>query len=209
MVSTKPWSDYKESDYTLEQWHNACIIHQHQGPPTSKSQCKLPIKTPGGAINKNGVHAAAAVLAGARGGVDATPHEKVDAASFLVRIYKQMNEKPPDSIVNVLGHSFLEHHGVKGQKWGIRNKRDKNSKGRSGLTTFNKNPARLSDAELSRRIKRMELEKKYKDLNAPIKSSGKKYAHDLLQNSGKTVVGAVLGGATAFFLQRELKRRFG
>jgi hypothetical protein len=65
-VSEKPWSDYTKADYSIEQWHAACLIHLHQGPPTSKDQCKVPVRTPNGALNRNGVHAAAAALAGPR-----------------------------------------------------------------------------------------------------------------------------------------------
>lgn len=60
---------------------------------------------------------------------------------------------------------FLSHHGVKGQKWGVRNKRGRG--GRKPATPTNKRfeERRLSDAELNKRIKRMELEKRYNDLN--------------------------------------------
>lgn len=61
-VSDKPWGQIKESDYDLEQWHRACLIHLHDGPPTAKSQCKLPVREPDGTLNRNGVHAAAAAL---------------------------------------------------------------------------------------------------------------------------------------------------
>lgn len=121
MVSEKPWSDYKESDYSTDQWHKACLIHQHDGPPTSKAQCKLPVKTPDGTLNRNGVHAAAAALAGARGGVGASDDEKAAAGKALVRYYRELGEDAPASL---LEHSalpdVLEHHGVKGQKWGVR-----------------------------------------------------------------------------------------
>ena len=29
-ISEKPWGDYTEADYTIEQWHRACLIHQHE-----------------------------------------------------------------------------------------------------------------------------------------------------------------------------------
>lgn len=102
---------------------------------------------------------------------------------------------------------FIEHYGKKGMHWGIRNKRPPS--GSSGKTSFHKAPTRLSDAELSKRIKRMELEKKYNDLKAPQKSKGMEYVHGLLQNTGKTVVGAAVGGTTTFLLQRALKKKFG
>jgi hypothetical protein len=123
-ISEKPWSDYTEADYTIEQWHAACLIHLHDGPPTSKSQCKLPVKTPNGALSRNGVHAAAAALAGARSPLKAPPEQKAKAASALRRYYSQLDETPPDSLKQsaMLIKNILEHHGVKGQKWGVRRK---------------------------------------------------------------------------------------
>lgn len=122
-ISERPWSDYTEADYTLAQWHNACLIHQHSGPPTSKSQCKLPVKTPNGALNRNGVHAAAAALAGARSELKATPEEKAKARIALRRYYSQLDETPPDSLaqsgINDV-ERILQHHGVLGMKWGHR-----------------------------------------------------------------------------------------
>lgn len=106
----------------------------------------------------------------------------------------------------IAGKDFLEHYGVKGMKWGVR--RARRSSSSSGKTTYQKEPKRLSDAELSRRIKRLELEKKYNELNSPPPSEGKKYVKSLLENSGKTAAGAVVGGVTTFVVQRELKRRF-
>lgn len=98
-ISEAAWSDYKKSDYTLEQWHAACVIHVHDGTPTSKSECKLPVKTPDGALNRNGVRAAAAALAGARGGLKGvSDDQKKKAGSALKRYYAQLDETPPDSL---------------------------------------------------------------------------------------------------------------
>lgn len=102
-ISNKPWGSFKESDYTLEQWHRACLIHLHDGTPTAKSQCKLPVREPDGTLNRNGVHAAAAALAGARGGIKAPLNDKRKAARKLISLYRTLEEEPPDSIKKLAG----------------------------------------------------------------------------------------------------------
>jgi phage head maturation protease len=97
-VSDRPWSDLTAADYTPEQWHRACLIHLHDGEPTSKDQCKLPVREPDGTVNRNGVHAAASVLAGGRGGVDAPESAIVSAKTAVRRLYEEMDEEPPESI---------------------------------------------------------------------------------------------------------------
>lgn len=213
-LSEIPWGSYTKADYSIEQWHNACLIHQHDGPPTSKEQCKLPVKTPNGATNRNGVYAAAAALAGARGGVNASSDEKSSAAKALVRMYKMMDAEPPPSLMT---HSndeeSLEHYGTKGMRWGVRKSssrsegsgvaklrariKDKTndpdfrrkfieSSGKTRRRTLYRRSAKsLSSEELKRRIERMELERKYNDLNAGKISQGKKKTDGLLAKSGK------------------------
>lgn len=97
-ISNKPWSNFTAADYTLEAWHRACLVHEHDGPPTAKSQCKLPVREPDGTLNRNAVHAAAAVLAGARGGVKTSAENKRRAARALVRLYRELDETPPETI---------------------------------------------------------------------------------------------------------------
>jgi hypothetical protein len=208
-LSEQPWSNYTAADYSIEQWHNSCLIHQHEGPPTSKSQCKLPVKTPGGALNKNGVHAAAAALAGARGGVHASTEEKAKAARALRGYYGQMNEKPPPSLMkhaNVL--DFIDHHGVKGQKWGVRRNRKGAARG-TARTVYSKSPKNLTNAELERRIKRMDTEKKYNDLNKRDISKGHQLATEILTNSGRTIATTALAGAGLFVIKAAIKKKFG
>jgi hypothetical protein len=110
-ISETPWSNYTKADYTLEQWHAACLIHTHDGEATTKSECKLPVKTPDGILNRNGVHAAAAALAGARGGLKGvSADQRKKAGNALKRYYAQLDEDPPESLsqgekfVNTLLH---------------------------------------------------------------------------------------------------------
>lgn len=104
-------------------------------------------------------------------------------------------------------NEYLQHHGVKGMRWGVKKSSSRRS---GGKTTYQKKPDRLSDAELSRRIKRMELEKKYSELNAPSKSSGKKFAQGLIQNQGNrlaaTATTAVIGFAVKAAMKQSRKK---
>lgn len=130
-ISEAAWSDFKKSDYTPEQWHRACLIHTHDGEPTSKSECKLPVKTPDGTLNRNAVHAAAAALAGARGGLKGVSEDqKKSAASALKRYYSELDEDPPESLTQGEDFvtNFLAHYGVKGMRWGVRKKDDTGAK---------------------------------------------------------------------------------
>ena len=90
-VSDKPWSDFTQSDYTPDQWKQACCMHLGDACPPM-SDHKLPIKEPGGALNRNGVHAAAARF----NQVDGPPEAKAAAKSKLRGAYSQIGEEPPD-----------------------------------------------------------------------------------------------------------------
>jgi hypothetical protein len=210
-LSERPWSDYTVSDYSTQQWHNACLIHQHTGPVTAKEQCKLPVKTPNGVVSRNAVHAAAAALAGARGGVHASSEEKASAAKVLIRYYHRMGEDPPPSL---LKHStiedFIEHYGTKGMRWGVRRAATKAVKGPGKKTTYEKPAKKLSNEELQKRIKRLELEKKYDELNkkeATTVSNGGKFASTILSKSGANVATTLVTGAGLLLVGQLLKKK--
>jgi hypothetical protein len=79
------------------------ILHAVKNQVFTTAQCKLPVREPDGTLNKNGVHAAAAALAGARGGVDAPLTEKRKAARKLLALYRKLEEEPPASIQKLAG----------------------------------------------------------------------------------------------------------
>jgi hypothetical protein len=98
-VSDKPWSDFTEADYSIEQWRKACLI----GPDTaseSKADYKLPVREPSGTLNRNGVHAAASRINQVSG---VSTEQKQAAAKKLVALYKQLDEDPPDSLSKLAG----------------------------------------------------------------------------------------------------------
>lgn len=73
---------------------------------------------------------------------------------------------------------LLAHHGVKGQKWGVRNPRDKKS------TTSAPAAHTLSDEHLKEAIARMNLEKQYKSL---IGNKEHKAGAEFAKGLGKTL----------------------
>lgn len=99
-ISDRPWGSISESDYQdADQFCAACLIDLNPpGKEKTKALCKLPVREPDGTINRNAVHAAAAALAGARGGVQAPPDQKRKAARTLMRLYRLLDEEPPESL---------------------------------------------------------------------------------------------------------------
>jgi hypothetical protein len=105
-ISDRPWSEISDSDYAdAKDLCAASLIDLNRaGEEKKKELCKLPVREPrkmGGALNRNAVHAAAVVLAGGRGGVDAPADEKRKAARKLVRLYRELDEDAPDSITKL------------------------------------------------------------------------------------------------------------
>ncbi len=104
-ISNKPWGSVSESDYRdAAAFCKAALIDLNEpGGEKIKSRCKLPVYEPGGALNRGAVHAAAAVLAGARGGVSAPAEEKRKAARKLLRLYNELDEEAPESLRRLAG----------------------------------------------------------------------------------------------------------
>lgn len=92
----------------------------------------------------------------------------------------------------------LEHHGIKGQRWGVRRSKSERSSSRTSLD-FRKaqelrkrNPSTLSNKQLKTLNERLQLERTHKNLNPGIIHSGKARVEFIL--------GTVSVGATAFRL---------
>lgn len=99
MISDRPWSDFSESDYTPEQFCRAALIDLNPaGAEKVKANCKLPVLEPSGALNRNACHAAASVLAGGRGGVNAPAEAKRAAARRLIARYRELAEEAPPAL---------------------------------------------------------------------------------------------------------------
>lgn len=118
----------------------------------------------------------------------------------------------------------LYHHGIKGMKWGVRRYQNKDGSltpaGKAQERNANKQQARkditksrkaasknrslMSDAELDKRIKRLEKEKRLRELTESEVSPGKSYAKKAMDRYGNQVAAAVVGGTTAVIIKRAL-----
>lgn len=106
----------------------------------------------------------------------------------------------------------LYHHGIKGQKWGVRRyqnedgsyteagKRKRNKDVISERKSDLKNRRNLSDEELNRKVKRLETEKRFKELSELDVNYGKRYTSEILKDSGKKIASGILvaSGMAAF-----------
>jgi hypothetical protein len=108
--------------------------------------------------------------------------------------------------------NYLAHYGKKGMRWGTRSagthSSGKASKKVAKRTTYKKPPTKLSDAELQRRVKRLETEKKYIELNKATRPSttGKKAASKLLGQAGTVAVSAVATAATGLAIKAAMDK---
>lgn len=89
-MSSKPWGDFKDSDYTDEQYKNAALIKGKD-----KSDSHLPIKEPDGTVNINALSAAAGRL----DQTDASADQKKAAAKALMSQYGKIGKKVPPSVL--------------------------------------------------------------------------------------------------------------
>lgn len=107
---------------------------------------------------------------------------------------------------------FLAHHGIKGQKWGVRRFQNpdgtlKNPKGRPESSTWkSKDAGYLSDEELNRRNSRLQRENQYRQLTEPKRAKALKWikttASTILVASAIGALKGRMSGSYANFLKK-------
>lgn len=114
----------------------------------------------------------------------------------------------------------LAHHGVKGQKWGVRRtaaqlgnkaskstsnkKNDLDERKRDDMRRASHNRRLLSEKEIRSRIERIKLEKQLKDLTNSEINRGRKIVSEVFESTGKTV----LKGAALYSVKAIMTKEF-
>lgn len=109
-----------------------------------------------------------------------------------------------------MNNNELQHHGIKGMRWGVRRSEAQLARLRGGSsakktaqpaakqepekkaasTPAKKSSGDMTNAELKARVERIKLEKELAQLTAKQKSAGRKFIEDVLVNSGKAALTA-------------------
>lgn len=90
--------------------------------------------------------------------------------------------------------AVLQHHGILGQRWGVRRTEAQLARGSKGSLSSKKVSAKeaerskvksMSDAELRQRINRIQMERQYSQLSKKDISAGQKFVSDVFMNAAK------------------------
>ena len=90
--------------------------------------------------------------------------------------------------------AVLQHHGILGQKWGIRRTESQLARGSKGTVSSKKVSAKetekskiksMSDTELRQKINRIQMERQYSQLSKKDVSAGQKFVSDVFMNAAK------------------------
>lgn len=118
-----------------------------------------------------------------------------------------------------MDNNELYHYGVLGMKWGVRRARSgsssKTGKKQSAYehedysqTHSKKSVKSMSDAELRRRLNRLQMEKQYKDIQPRTINKGKKYVNTFIK-AGATVATVTTTGLTIYNNVDKIKKIIG
>jgi len=123
--------------------------------------------------------------------------------------------------------NYLAHHGIKGQRWGVRryqnedgtltsagrkryddsDERDRRASVKRQREWNAKNASLLSDEELNRQINRLMKEKQFADLTAQVVAPGRKKMRDLINQYGNMALSTAVGAATTAYVTANITKK--
>ena len=100
----------------------------------------------------------------------------------------------------------LKHYGKKGMKWGVT--KGKRTSVRSERKATSKKRRGLSDAELKKRVERLQSEKKLKDLTDADIAPGRSAVKRILSSSGEKAAKTIVSGAILLAVKTAVTKEF-
>lgn len=124
------------------------------------------------------------------------------------------------SVAPLYGGALI-HSGIKGMKWGIRRYRNedgtlteegkrryKRQDSRRKKLEDSKNVGYMKANELNEKVRRLEQEKRLKDLTTELYNPGKKTVMDLLQSTGGRIAATAITGAALYGAKALITKKF-
>lgn len=104
-----------------------------------------------------------------------------------------MDEKAKEKVEEI-----IEHYGIKGMRWGVRRKRGKGGRVSSDYSTsrktLKKKVSQMSNEELRKLNKRLEMERKLKQVDPSIVGEGRRRVSQSMNVFAGAFIGGVAGG---------------
>lgn len=130
---------------------------------------------------------------------------------------KDLEEDPEEGWHSDADENCLEHHGIDGQKWGVRNgppypldrKKIKKSSVQDKAKRVLKNADDLTLDELKLLAQKIEWEKKLSEVAFEKKNTSNTFAKEILKSAGQTVVSVAIPIATKYIIKQVFEKAIG